>query len=52
METSSINLKFSRAETKDALALSLLADFSFRNTFIKNFRNRQDLDEYCQKTFA
>lgn len=52
METPPISLEFSRANTKHALALSLLADFSFRATFIKDFRNRQDLDDYCQKTFA
>jgi ribosomal protein S18 acetylase RimI-like enzyme len=52
MEPPPNNLKFSRAGVKDALALSLLADFSFRATFIKDFRNRQDLDEYSQKTFA
>lgn len=52
METPSTDLKFSRAGTKNALALSLLADFSFRATFIKDFRNREDLDGYCEKTFA
>jgi len=52
METLPTNFEFLRADTKDALALSLLADFSFRATFIKDFRNRKDLDEYCQKTFA
>ena len=34
------------------LALPLLADFSFRATFIKDFRNRQDLDDNSEKTFA
>lgn len=52
MGTTSTNQAFSRAGTKNALALSLLADFSFRATFIKDFRNREDLDGYCQKTFA
>ena len=52
MEKPSPILTFSRATIKDALALSLLADFSFRATFIKDFKNRQDLDDYCQKTFA
>lgn len=52
MEKSFPILAFSRATIKDALALSLLADFSFRATFIKDFSNRQDLDDYCQKTFA
>lgn len=52
MEKSPPKLAFSRADLKDALALSLLAEFSFRATFIKDFRDRQDLDDYCQKTFG
>ncbi len=45
-------LSFRQATFADALHLSLLADFSFRATFIKDFKDRQDLDDYCGKTFA
>jgi len=45
-------LSFRQATTTDALHLSLLADFSFRATFIKDFNDRRDLDGYCEKTFA
>ena len=41
-----------RATFTDALHLSLLADFSFRATFINDFKDRRDLDDYCAKTFA
>lgn len=45
-------LSFRRATAADALHLSLLADFSFRATFINDFNDRKDLDGYCAKTFA
>lgn len=45
-------LSFRRATAADALHLSLLADFSFRATFIDDFENRKDLDDYCVRTFA
>ncbi|MEM1357492.1 MAG: GNAT family N-acetyltransferase [Bacteroidota bacterium] len=43
--------QFYRAGISDALAISLLAEFSFRTTFRESFWDHQDLDVYCQKTF-
>ncbi|MEM9929429.1 MAG: GNAT family N-acetyltransferase [Bacteroidota bacterium] len=45
-------LSLRRAIASDALALSLLADYSFRATFEKDFERGEDLDAYCQKTFS
>lgn len=43
--------QFYRATTADALALSLLAEISFRSTFKDSFQDHRDLDAYCLKTF-
>ncbi|MEM9258469.1 MAG: GNAT family N-acetyltransferase [Bacteroidota bacterium] len=43
--------QFYRAGISDALAISLLAEFSFRSTFRESFRDHRDLTAYCKKTF-
>lgn len=45
-------IQIQRATKKDARAIALLGRITFNETFGHLFRNKQDLRDYCERTFS